>query len=56
MATLVIIVIKIGRYALLRVRQVVENGPFTGFEFFGFEARPETFRLRVVEALGPATL
>ena len=52
----VIIIIKIVGDADLRVGQVGKNGPLAGFADFGFEARPETFRLRIVVAIAPTAL
>ena len=44
-ATLVVVIVKIGCDAGLRVGQVGKNGPVPCFEFLGFEARPQAFRL-----------
>ena len=44
-ATLVVVIVKIVRDAGLRIGQVRKNGPVPRFEFFGFEARPETLGL-----------
>jgi hypothetical protein len=53
---LVIVVVKIVGDARLRIGQVGKNGPLADFEYFGFEARPETFSLRIVVAVAAATL
>ena len=50
-ATLVVIIVKIGRDAGLHIAQVGKNGPVPSFELFGLEARPETLDLRIVVTL-----
>jgi len=52
----VVVIVKISGYALLSIREVAKNRPVTGFEFFGFEARPETPGLGVVETFSAAAL
>ena len=56
MAALVVIVVKISSHAVLRVGQIGTDRPVALFEFFGFEARPQTLGLRVIEPLTAATL
>ena len=45
-----IIIIKLRGDAGLGIRSIRKDGPVAGFEYLGFEAGPQTFRLRVVVA------
>ena len=52
----VIIVVKIKGLTGLCVGQVRENGPLAALQFFGFDARPAAFGLRIILALAAAAL
>ena len=53
---LVVAVVKIVADADLGVGQVGKNGPLTDFEHLRFEARPQTFGLRIIVAVAAAAL
>lgn len=53
---IVVVVVKIGGHALLRIGQVAENRPLPRFELFGFVPRPQALGLRIFQVLGPPAL
>ena len=55
-AALVVVIVKIGRDAGLRVGQVGKNGPVPSFEFLGFEVGPQAFRLGIVVAFATSAV
>jgi hypothetical protein len=50
------VIIQLVGDAGLDISQVEKNEPFTDFEHFGFEARPETFGLCIIVVITPAAL
>ena len=52
----VVVVVKTVGDAGLRVGQVGKNGPLVDFKHLRFEARPATFRLRIVLAVASVAL
>lgn len=56
MTTLVVVAVKTSSHTVLNVGQIGKDGPVTLFKFFGFQARPQAFSLRGIQALTAATL